>query len=64
MFDGILTFLVGLWATLIATGKVAISKDPVANAQHLQKFGSLYRVLGPIAMIAGAILAVAALARG
>jgi hypothetical protein len=53
MTSGIGVILLGAFFTLIGCGKASVSKDPVANAAVLAKWGKLFRIIGPILVLGG-----------
>jgi len=53
MIDNLLMVGFGVLGVLVSYGKISISKDPVANAQHLKKYGTLFRIAGIVLIICG-----------
>jgi pyridoxal biosynthesis lyase PdxS len=53
MIDNLLMVAFGVFGVLVGYGKINISKDPVANAQHLKKYGTLFRIAGIVLIVCG-----------
>jgi len=47
VFDASIGLILGIWATLIGYGVVALSDDPAKNARTLRRFGLWFKILGP-----------------
>lgn len=61
MIDGLVMIALGLWATLVGFGKVALSKNPEANAEKLTSYGKLFRIGGILIIVCGIVLILARL---
>ncbi len=56
-FDSIMMFAVGAYATALAFGRVPPPmKDVIARQQWLARYGSWFRILGPMLMLIALIL--------
>jgi hypothetical protein len=62
MIDGIIFVTLGVWVLLIGLGKAQVSKNPEAGAAWLKKWGIVFRIGGPIMVLAGIVRIVAGLA--
>lgn len=61
MIDGIIMALFGVWATIIGNGPATgLTKNPNANTE---KVLPLLKVLGPILIVVGVLLAISGLVR-
>jgi uncharacterized membrane protein YphA (DoxX/SURF4 family) len=61
MVRAIITLLLGTYFLLIGFGKVKVSKNPAANTNFIQKWGTFFRIAGVIIVIAGIVLLISAL---
>ncbi len=50
---GLIPFLGGVYCLLVAFRVVRVSKNPQANEQWLQKYGTWLKILGPIVILFG-----------
>jgi len=50
---GLIPLLGGVYCVLVAFRVVPVSKNPQANEQWLQKYGTWLKVLGPIVILFG-----------
>jgi hypothetical protein len=51
--DGLIPFVVGVYVALAGFGVVRMHKDPEKAAANLKKFGTLFKVLGPLVALWG-----------
>ena len=56
MVDGLITAGLGVLVTLMGFGKVNVSKDPLKNAEYLNKYGLLLRAGGVVLIAIGAVV--------
>jgi hypothetical protein len=63
MIDGIIFVILGVWCLLIGMGKARVSKNPEAAAVWLKKWGIVFRIGGPVMILAGIVRIAADLAR-
>jgi pyridoxal biosynthesis lyase PdxS len=56
MIDNLLMVAFGVLGVLVGYGKIRISKDPAANAQHLKKYGTVFRIAGFVLIVCGLAL--------
>lgn len=61
--DAIITILIGLYFTAVGNRWIAASKDSAKNEEYLRKVGPMFRIGGPIIVVAGAVLLLSALVR-
>ena len=50
---GLIPLLGGVYCLLVAFRVVRVSKNPQANEQWLQKYGTWLKILGPIVILFG-----------
>ncbi len=46
----------GIYFTLVGFGKVAVSKDAEKNTQWLAKYGTFFKVAGPVMALGGSLM--------
>ncbi len=63
MIDGIIFVIGGVWCLFVGLGKARVSKNPEAGEAWLKKWGLVFRIAGPIMVLAGIVRIVAGLAR-
>lgn len=61
--DAIITVLLAAYFTAAGYGWISLSKDPVKNAEAMRRVGPIFRILGPIALVAGLLLLLSSLVR-
>lgn len=49
----------GVYFTLVGLGKVAVSKCAEKNAEWVAKYGTFFKVGGPIMLVCGAVMLLA-----
>ena len=53
LIDGLISFLGGLYCTLVAFGVVRVSKDPAKEAAWRATYGIFMKIAGPLIMAFG-----------
>ena len=53
MLKGAIEIFLGVYILLVGLGKVKVSKNPIANANFIEKWGLFFRIAGPIIAIVG-----------
>jgi hypothetical protein len=57
--DQIIMFCAGAWITAVGFGYLpAPAKDPFAQQQWMARFGKLFKICGPLLLVAAMVLAV------
>jgi hypothetical protein len=51
--DGILSLALGVWVTLIGFGRTSLSKDKVKAEAFMERWGSFFKVAGPLIVLWG-----------
>lgn len=64
MFGSIVLMGLGVLILLQGSGRVQMSKNPAANAAHLQRWGLLLRICGGVMVLSGAVGLVARVFKG
>ena len=53
--EGLIPIFGGVYAYLLATGRVQAGKDPVKNEIWRKRFGPMMKILGPFLVVFGII---------
>lgn len=51
--DGLISFIGGLYCTLVGFGVVRVSKDAAKNLEWRERWGTFMKIVGPLIMAFG-----------